>query len=374
MSAPQRTSWTWLRNGGEALAAMLAAIREAQVSICLEVYIFVASPIGEQFREELIAARKRGVRVRVLVDALGSYTLPDSFWGPLRLAGGEAKFFNPLALKRMGIRNHRKLMVSDGRIAFVGGFNIAPEYDGDGVTKGWFDLGIKLEGPMVGPLAESFDEMFDLADFRHKRFARLRRFPLKRVEILPTERLLLSGPGRGFNPIRRAVQKDLAKVRHAQLIVAYFLPTGKLWRTFRRVAKHGGRLQLFLAGKSDVLLSQLAAQSLYRRLLRSGVEIQEYQPQILHAKLFVLDNVVYVGSANLDPRSLGINYELMLRFENAQMASHRFGAQSRGDAAVQHLQILEGLRRYGRSHDRGQQEEASEIWHHEGHSIHSGGT
>src|SRR6185295_18560908 len=112
-----------------------------------------------------------------------------------------------------------------------------------------------------------------------------------------------------------------AQVRDAQMMVPYFLPTGKLWRAFRRVHRHDGRLQLILAGKSDVLLSQLAAQSLYRRLLKSHVEIQEYEPQILHGKLFVLDDVVYVGSANLDPRSLGINYELMLRFENPRMAA-----------------------------------------------------
>jgi len=87
-----------------------------------------------------------------------------------------------------------------------------------------------------------------------------------------------------------------------------------------RVARRGGRVQLILAGKSDVLLSMLAAQSLYRRFLSGNVEIHEYQPQILHAKLIIVDDIVYIGSANLDPRSLHINYELMIRFENKEIA------------------------------------------------------
>jgi len=105
-----------------------------------------------------------------------------------------------------------------------------------------------------------------------------------------------------------------------QFIVAYFLPTWRIRRELMQIARRGGRVQLILAGKSDVLVSQLAGQSLYRRLLRAGVEIYEYQPQILHTKLFIIDDVVYVGSANLDQRSLNINYELMLRFEKREIA------------------------------------------------------
>ena len=321
MSPPSATSWRWLRTGDEAFAAMLAAIEAAQESIRLEVYIYADSPLGVKFLEALLAARERGVAVRVLVDALGSFTMSDSFWQPLRDAGGVAKLFNPIALKRMGIRNHRKLLVCDDEIAFVGGFNIAPEYEGNGVARGWKDLGMSLEGSLVAQLAASFDEMFELADFQHKRFPRLRRFALKRAKGNASEQLLLSGPGRGFNPIRRALQKDLHVANSAQIIVAYFLPTGRLWRAFGRVARRGGTMQLVLAGKTDVVLSQLAAQSLYRRLLKAGVEIHEYEPQILHAKLFVIDDIVYVGSANLDPRSLGINYELMLRIKNPTMAA-----------------------------------------------------
>jgi cardiolipin synthase A/B len=98
-----------------------------------------------------------------------------------------------------------------------------------------------------------------------------------------------------------------------KIISAYFLPTRRLRRDLRRIARRGGRVQLILAGRSDVPVSQMAARSLYHRLLKAGVEIYEYQPQILHAKLVLIDDATYVGSSNLDVRSLNLNYELMLR-------------------------------------------------------------
>jgi cardiolipin synthase len=321
MSSPKGTRWSWLRSGDEAFPAMLAAIDDAQHLICLEIYTFADSPLGMRFLDALVRAAKRNVRVRVLVDAIGSVELPDSFWSPLRDAGGEAKFFNPIALKRVGIRNHRKLLVCDDAVAFVGGFNIATEYEGDGVTRGWRDLGLRLEGPLVVELAESFQAMFKLADFRHKRFVRLRRAALRQDVTSPTEQLLLGRPGFGRHPLRRALRADLRHAQSAHVMVAYFLAPPRIPRQLRRAGRRGGAVQLILPGRSDVALSQLAARSQYQRLMKAGVEIYEYQPQILHAKLFVINDAVYVGSANLDPRSLGINYELLVRFEKPRMAA-----------------------------------------------------
>jgi cardiolipin synthase len=181
-------------------------------------------------------------------------------------------------------------------------------------------VGLKIEGPLAARLASSFEEMFARADFRHRRFMRWRKFNAKQTEVLPPEQMLFSGPGRGQSPIKRALRGDLADAKDVQIMVAYFLPSWRLRHDLMHVVQRGGRVQLILSGKSDVSLSKLAAQSVYRRLLRANVEIYEYQPQILHAKLFIVDDAVYTGSSNLDTRSLQINYELMIRFTGGEMA------------------------------------------------------
>jgi cardiolipin synthase len=320
LATKDQTACQWLRTGDEAFEAMLRAIEGARWSIRLEMYIFSSGPLGERFREALVRAQRRGARVRVLVDAFGSMALDDAFWEPLRSIGGEVRSFNPVALMRFQFRNHRKVLVCDERIAFVGGFNIAPEYEGDGIHRGWHDLGLKLEGPIDSILSSSFDEMYDRAEFRHKRFVIPRPIVARRRAESPAEQVLLSEPGRVPNPIQLALRRDLKHARRVRIIVAYFLPSLRLRRDLARVVRKGGRVQLILAGKSDVRLSQLAAQSLYRRLMKSGVEIYEYQPQILHAKLILVDDTVYAGSSNLDHRSLRINYEMMIRFQRSTVA------------------------------------------------------
>ncbi len=127
-------------------------------------------------------------------------------------------------------------------------------------------------------------------------------------------------PGRGASPFQSALYQDLAKARDVRIISAYFFPTRRVRRELIDVVRRGGRVRLLLAGKSDVPISQLAGQSLYHRLLKAGVEIYEYQPQILHAKLILADGITYVGSSNLDVRSLNLNYELMLRFADKKAA------------------------------------------------------
>lgn len=310
----------WLCTGDEIFPAMLAAIEESRAEVCLETYTFSRGSPGERFRDVLVRAQQRGVKVRVLIDALGSYALPGDFFDPLQAAGGDVRQFNPISLNRLSIRNHRKLLVCDEQTAFVGGFNIAPEYEGDGIKCGWCDVGLKITGPLAAQLSSSFDEMFARADFQHRRFMRLRRFDAKKSVTWPTEQILFSGPGRGKSPIKRALREDLRGARDVKIIVAYFLPTWRLRHDLTQVVRRGGSVQLILAGKSDVLISQLAGRSLYRRFLKSGVEICEYQPQVLHAKLIIVDDVVYIGSSNLDQRSLQINYELMIRFESKEMA------------------------------------------------------
>ncbi len=321
MLAEVSSQCDWFRAGSEVFPGMLAAIDQAQRSVCLETYAFSGGGLGESFRQALVRARRRGARVRVLLDAFGSRGLPWSFWNPLTEIGGEARWFNPLFLHRFGIRDHRKLLVCDERVAFIGGFNIMPHYEGDGIKSGWFDIGLRVRGPLASDLAASFDEMFARADLKHKRFARLRKSSAKKTVSARNELLLFSGPGRGRSPIKGSLRRDLALGKDVRVMVAYFLPTWRLRRDLVRVSRRGGSLSMILAGRSDVVVSQLAGQSLYRRFLRARADVYEYQPQILHAKLIVIDDIVYVGSANLDQRSLNINYELMVRFENKELAA-----------------------------------------------------
>src|SRR6266436_550289 len=163
----------WLCTGHDVFPAMLTAVDAAQRSVCLETYTYSHDSLGEKFRDALIRARERGARVQVLYDALGSMSLSTSFWEPLRKVGGEVRQFNPLMLNRFGIRDHRKMLVCDERVAFIGGFNIAMEYDGDGITTGWRDLGLKIEGSLAGELRKAFEEMFERADFVHAGLKRL---------------------------------------------------------------------------------------------------------------------------------------------------------------------------------------------------------
>jgi len=319
MKPQDEPQYQWLETGGEMLDSMLAAIAEARQSVRLEMYIVHAGATADQFREALLQACRRGVRVQVLVDAVGSMVLPESFWAPLRGGGGEFRWFNPLSLNGWSIRDHRKILVCDQELAFVGGVNIASEYQGDGVKSGWRDLGMSVRGPMAGELSAAFDEMFARADFRHAPFARLRKSPRQKIVAAPAAQLLLGGPSRN-NPIKLELRRNIIHAHSVRIICAYFLPPWGIRRALALAARRGARVQLILPGKSDWPFSRLAGHSFYRRLLSAGVEIYEYQPQILHAKMFLIDGVVYAGSANLDPRALRINYELMLRLSHPDLA------------------------------------------------------
>lgn len=320
-ASPALEGYQWLQTVDEAFEEMLAAIDGATTSIRLEVYIFRLSPIGEQVRDALIRACQRGVRVQVMVDALGSVSLPERFWDSFIKAGGQFRWFNPLKLKRLGFRDHRKALVIDDKIAFVGGFNVAPEYQGDGITKGWHDVGLKVPEKLAGELAASFDVMFALADYRHRRLARLRRSQVAKISETPQGRLLTNAPGRGPHLMKSALLREINHASRSDIISAYFLPPRQLRRAMMRAARQNRRVRLILAGKSDVRLSQLASQHLYKSLLRAGVEIYEYQPQILHTKLFLFGNTFFVGSANMDKRSLLVNYELLVRVEDEGLAA-----------------------------------------------------
>jgi cardiolipin synthase len=297
---------------------MLPALHEAKISVRFEFYIYRPDRTGDRFRAALTAAARRGARVRILLDAFGAVGLPADYWNELRQHGGEVRIFNPFTWRLFALRNHRKLLLIDDALAFIGGFNIADEYNGDGLRHGWRDLGMELRTPVaVRQLAAAFDDMYESVDLHRRALRRMQRPWLIAGRAGP---VLLSGPRMGLNPFRANLLKTLRTAKHVQIVSGYFLPSLRLRHALRRVVRNGGTVELLLAGKSDVPLAQLAGRARYGPLLRAGVRIFEYQPQILHAKLAVIDEVVFAGSSNLDTRSFGINYELMVRCHDAALA------------------------------------------------------
>jgi cardiolipin synthase len=133
--------------------------------------------------------------------------------------------------------------------------------------------------------------------------------------------LLLTRPGLGSNPLQAALCQDLAGARDVRITSAYFLPNRILRNQLFHAVRRGARVELMLAGRSDVAVSQWATRGLYRRLLKAGITLHEYQPQVLHSKIIVVDDIVYAGSSNLDPRSLRLNFEVMLRIQDPGLAA-----------------------------------------------------
>lgn len=307
----------WLGTIDEAYAEMGRLIGAATRTIRLETYLMREEGPATWLRDALQRARARGVAVHVLLDAFGTEGVRREFLAPLRDAGVAIAHFNPQRWLRRSFRNHRKLLACDGEHAVLGGFNIGPEYAGDGVTHGWCDTGVIVGGPVVAQLEASFDAMYALARFTPQRFRHFRltsRQAVARPMADAPVQVLLTGPGTRGRHLRHHLGQDLRHAREVDIASAYFLPSRRLRRLLYLAAQHG-RARLLLAGRSDVPLALLAAERYYNRLLSRHVQIFEYQPQILHAKLVIADNVAYVGSANLDWRSLHINYEVVLRFD-----------------------------------------------------------
>jgi cardiolipin synthase len=317
----------WIATVDDAYAEMERRINAATVSVRVETYILREEGPAGWLREALLAAKQRGLDVRLLVDAFGADEhVRGAFLQPLRDAGVTVKIFNPQRWLRRSFRNHRKLLACDGEHAILGGFNIAPEYAGDGVTQGWLDTALYVGGPIVPQLEASFDAMLTLAPFTPPAMRRFRK-ALKQgfgaVTPAPAEppvQLLMTGPYTHGWVLRRRLAADMGKAHDIAIAAAYFLPASSYRRLLYRAAKRGPA-RILLPGKSDVAAARLAAERYYGRLLSRNVQIFEYQPQILHAKLLIADDVVYVGSANLDRRSLHINYELLLRFSWPELAA-----------------------------------------------------
>lgn len=329
----------WHSSGHALLEAKLVAIGQARHTVRMETYIYTDEDIGRRFRAALIEAAKRGVQVWLLVDAVGGMDLSDDYFAELSaLPNAAMKWFNEPSLGTWAFRDHRKLLVIDSDTAFVGGCNIAEDYHGDGITYGWRDGGMRIDGPVAVELEAEFDAQFESADEQQWRVLRRKKKQIRRRRAQnPAIRPLFIHPGFGQSPLRDAVRLDLKHAKDIAVTSAYFLPTSGFLKQFTDAVQGGARMRLMLGGKSDVKLMQRATQAMFSRLLRAGIEVYEYQPQILHAKLLVIDDVVYVGSSNLDPRSLRINFEIMVRVQDPELAAR---ARQQFDDDVKHAALV----------------------------------
>lgn len=306
--------------GPARLEALVALIDAAKTSLRLVFYIFVDDETGFRVRDALLAADARGVKVSLLIDGFGSKDTPDGFLAPLEASGCDFCRYEPSRGRRYLLRNHQKLVIADEARAMIGGFNIENSYfAADGDSKGWRDLGLVVEGPATARLARYFDDLTEWAERRRSTLGGLRRILERHTEQDGPVRWLLGGPTSDLSPWGHALKHDLAKASSADIVAAYFAPYHALLRLLSGAARKG-RARVVTAERSDNNATIAAARNRYRYLLPAGVEIHEYRPMMLHTKLYVVDDIVYIGSANFDTRSLYLNVELMLRIRDAGFA------------------------------------------------------
>lgn len=309
-----------LRDGVEAYPAMLQAIRGARESVWLETYMFVDDAVGRLFGRALVEAAQRGVKVTVIYDWLGSWGSRRSFFRKLREGGVDVRPFNPLSftagLRRFIRRDHRKLLIIDGQVGFVGGVNIAAFWAPAGEGDGWRDDVIRLEGPAVRQLERCFR-----ATWRMQWKDRLGR------RVLPAD---TSGPGGvpvAVLSSRRAIHS--AYVRAIQvatesvlIAAAYFVPDRRLLRALEAAARRGVQVSLVMAGKSDHPWLTYAARAFYDRLMAAGIAIYEWHRGVLHSKTAVVDRRWgTIGSFNLERTSLRLNHEVNVVFVDRRLGS-----------------------------------------------------
>ena len=304
-----------LRDGVEAFPAMLTAIEGAREEICLEMYWVGADTVGERFRNALVARANAGVRVRVIYDSLGSWGLPSYWWTPLLEAGGEVVEFGQVApwrrhfrLGRVRFRDHRKMLVVDGEVAFTGGINLAWQWlsreDGG---QGWRDDAVEIRGPTAGQLRTLFyDTWWRCGGSMSFEGVRARPNPASRVFVLAN--MVYGRPDR---TIRRAYLLALRRARRTvDIASAYFLPGPVFLHALRMARRRGVRVRVLVPERSDVVLADLALYDIVRTLLRDGIEVYAYQGGILHAKTAIVDRrFVTIGSHNLDTLSWRFNLE-----------------------------------------------------------------
>ena len=311
-----------------------AAIRDAGHHVHLLYYIWQNDATGRRIRDLLVEKARQGVQVRLLYDGVGSARLPRNFFDTLRTAGGRAEPFLPIHLRVrrpvINFRNHRKLLIVDGAVGFIGGINVGDEY------LEWQDLGVRIEGPGVDQLQEIFHEDWYFAS--HENFADRGCFgrwagrePPEGADVSCAT--VASGPDQRFNAIREMLFLAVTQCRRRLWIMTpYLVPDGALVMALRSAAYRGVDVRIMVPARSDVPLVQRASRAFYSDLLDAGVRILEYDG-MLHAKSLLFDDdLLLIGSANMDTRSFRLNFEASTFLAsprlNRQMAGHFVRAEA----------------------------------------------
>jgi cardiolipin synthase len=319
-------------DGPHFFQGLLAGLRSAEHTILLEYYIIRNDLTGSAFAAELIAAVRRDVRVLLVYDYIGCIDTPSAYFKNLSRQGIELIPFNVPSFRR-GIhwfdrRNHRKMSIIDGRLAFLGGFNIADEYAGGGMHRHRFrDLGFSVSGSVVQELIGSFCDICQMErDERPDLAAVCDTIPAKRHTGHANVAIISGGPHQRSSSIRSAFLFNIGSASEDLLVAnPYFVPGPRIIRSLLRASRRGVRVRLLMPARSDVPLVQLVGRSSYGILLRGGIEIFEMERELLHAKVMLVDGErSVIGSANLDQRSFHRNFEI-----NCVIDSSAFGAQIR---------------------------------------------
>lgn len=314
-----------LINGDEAFPAMLKAIDDAKVSVALATYIFDNDATGRRFVEALRGATRRGVQVRVLVDDAGARYSWPSIFKPLKRAGIRyARFLPTLApwrLSTMNLHNHRKLLVVDGRIGFTGGINIRNgnllrEQPRSPVQ----ELHFKVEGPVVAQLQETFAN--DWAFCTREVLEGATWFGELGTAGKVIARVVTDGPDADFEKARWTMLGALSCAkRSVRILTPYFLPDQSLVTALNLAALQGVEVDIILPGVNNLPFIHWASRAMWWQVLERGCRIWLTSPPFDHSKLMVVDeDWVFLGSANWDPRSLRLNFELNLECYDTEFA------------------------------------------------------
>jgi cardiolipin synthase len=319
-----------LSDGKEFYEAELVAIAQAKRSVHLEAFIFHPSAIGERFLNALAERARNGVEVKIVVDAVGSFPTPNRFFEPLRKAGGQVRWYQPLqfgTLKRLNNRTHRELIVIDGSLGFVGGAGIAAHWDiGDKGTPPWRDMMFRVRGGLASGLQTTFAENW--LESSSEILASVEDFPAEDEDKRKSTAglIVISSPTAGRSTRNRILFQTLIASAKKTICIhsPYFLPDRSASAELvRAVRDRKVNIKIIVPGKwNNHGMTRLASRRRYGPLLQAGVEIYEYQPGMIHAKAMAVDGLwVVVGSTNFDSRSFDLNDEVNLVAVDAELAA-----------------------------------------------------